>query len=156
VRIRVLAVGSRMPGWVDAACTDYVKRLNAHARTSLVEIATAARGAKTRQPKAVATEGDRLLDAVDAREYVVVLDERGRELTTRELATWLEQRRKDGRDLAFVIGGPDGLSLKVQARADWTLSLSRLTLPHALARVLLLEQLYRAHTVLANHPYHRD
>jgi 23S rRNA (pseudouridine1915-N3)-methyltransferase len=156
VRIRVLAVGSRMPGWVDAACTDYAKRLNAHTRTSLVEIATAARGSKTRQPKAVATEGDRLLDAVDAREFVVVLDERGRELTTRELATWLEERRKDGRDLAFIIGGPDGLSLKVQARADWTLSLSRLTLPHALARVLLLEQLYRAHTVLANHPYHRD
>lgn len=156
MRIRVLAVGSRMPGWVDAACADYVKRLNAHARTSLVEIATATRGAKTRQPKAVSTEGDRLLDSVDAREFVVVLDERGRELATRELAAWLEARRKDGRDLAFIIGGPDGLSLKVQARADWTLSLSRLTLPHALARVLLLEQLYRAHTVLANHPYHRD
>lgn len=156
MRIRVLAVGSRMPGWVDAACTDYVKRLNAHARTSLVEIAAAARGAKTRHPKAVAAEGDRLLDGVDARDYVVMLDERGRELTTRELAAWLEERRRHGRDLAFIIGGPDGLSLKVQARADCTLSLSRLTLPHALARVLLLEQLYRAHTVLANHPYHRD
>jgi 23S rRNA (pseudouridine1915-N3)-methyltransferase len=156
VRIRVLAVGSRMPGWVDAACADYVKRLNGHARTSLVEVAIAARGAKTRQPKAVATEGDRLLAAVEAKEFVVVLDERGRELTTRELALWLEERRKDGRDLAFIIGGPDGLSLKVQARADCTFALSRMTLPHALARVLLLEQLYRAHTVLANHPYHRD
>ena len=156
MRIRVLAVGSRMPGWVDAACADYVKRLNAHARTSLVEIPTATRGAKTRQPKAVATEGDRLIAALHEREFVVVLDERGRELATRDLAAWLAERRQDGRDLAFVIGGPDGLSLKVQARADCTFSLSRLTLPHALARVLLLEQLYRAHSVLANHPYHRD
>ncbi len=156
MRIRVLAVGSRMPGWVDAACGDYLRRLSAHARTALIEIGAAARTARTRGPRAVATEGDRLLAAVDAREFVVVLDERGRELNTRELAGWLEERRKDGRDLAFVIGGADGLSLKVQARADCTLALSRLTLPHALARVLLLEQLYRAHSVLAKHPYHRD
>lgn len=148
MRIRVVAVGSRMPQWVVAACTDYLKRLGRDTRISLVEIATRAASAKQ--------EGERLLTALEEREYVVALDERGRELTTRELATWLEARRADGRDLAFVIGGADGLAPEVRARADFQLALSRLTLPHALARVLLIEQLYRAHTLLANHPYHRD
>ena len=83
-------------------------------------------------------------------------DERGRELTTRELATWLDSRMQQGEDLAFLIGGPDGLAPEVLARSNFTLALSRLTLPHALARVLLAEQLYRAHSILTNHPYHRD
>ncbi|MGQ0833893.1 MAG: 23S rRNA (pseudouridine(1915)-N(3))-methyltransferase RlmH [Gammaproteobacteria bacterium] len=148
MRIRVVAVGSRMPQWVDAACTDYLKRFGRDTRISLVEIASRAASAKQ--------ESERLLAALEEREYIVALDEHGRELTTRELATWLEARRADGRDLAFVIGGADGLAPEVRARADFQLALSRLTLPHALARVLLIEQLYRAHTLLANHPYHRD
>jgi 23S rRNA (pseudouridine1915-N3)-methyltransferase len=148
VRIRVVAVGSRMPEWVASACAEYLKRLGPHARTSLVELPARARSAKQ--------EGERVLAALESGDYVIVLDERGRELTTRELATWLEARRAAGRDLAFVIGGADGLAPDVLARADFTLALSRLTLPHALARVLLLEQLYRAHTVLAHHPYHRE
>jgi 23S rRNA (pseudouridine1915-N3)-methyltransferase len=86
----------------------------------------------------------------------VALDERGRELTTRALSTWLEARRSDGRDVALLIGGPDGLAPEIRARSHETLSLSRLTLPHALARVLLVEQLYRAQSILAGHPYHRD
>ncbi|HKZ74596.1 MAG TPA: 23S rRNA (pseudouridine(1915)-N(3))-methyltransferase RlmH [Steroidobacteraceae bacterium] len=156
MRIRVVAIGSRMPGWVDAACTEYLKRLAPHVRASLLQIPSPSRSAKAHGPRVVAAEGERLLAALDEREFVVVLDERGRELTTRELGAWLETRRADGRDVAFVIGGPDGLSLKIQARANLTLALSRLTLPHGLARVLLLEQLYRAHSLLANHPYHRD
>lgn len=145
-----------MPAWVETACAEYLKRLGSHTRVSLEQIATASRSARAQSPRAVAAEGERLLDALGDGEFVVVLDERGRELATRELATWLEARRSDGRDLAFVIGGPDGLALAVQARADLTLALSRLTLPHGLARVLLLEQLYRAHSVLAGHPYHRE
>ena len=94
--------------------------------------------------------------AITAREHVVVLDERGRELSTRELAGWLKVRMQEGDDLAFVIGGADGLSAQVQERGNFRLSLSRLTLPHALVRVVLAEQLYRAHTVLSGHPYHRD
>jgi 23S rRNA (pseudouridine1915-N3)-methyltransferase len=86
---------------------------------------------------------------------VVALDERGRELTTRELADWLGSRMQQGEDLAFVIGGADGLAREVLSRSNFTLALSRLTLPHALARVLLAEQLYRAHSILGNHPYHR-
>ena len=84
-----------------------------------------------------------------------MLDERGRQLSTAELASWLGARMQEGRDLAFVIGGPDGLAPEVVARSDFTLALSRLTLPHALVRVLLIEQLYRAHCILSHHPYHR-
>ncbi len=87
---------------------------------------------------------------------MVALDERGRELSTRELADWLSTRVQQGQDLAFLIGGADGLAPEVLARSHFTLSLSRLTLPHALVRVLLSEQLYRAHCILTHHPYHRD
>src|SRR5205823_13598836 len=106
--------------------------------------------------KAVAAEGERPLQAVGPRDHVAALDERGRGLATRELAAWLEGRMREGEDLAFLIGGPDGLASEVLTRSDFTLSLSRLTLPHALARVLLTEQLYRAHSLLTHHPYHRD
>ena len=86
----------------------------------------------------------------------MALDERGKELSTRELADWLKGRQQAGEDLAFLIGGADGLAPQVLARSQFRWSLSRLTLPHALARVLLTEQLYRAHSILTNHPYHRD
>ena len=89
-------------------------------------------------------------------EYVVALDEHGKEMTTRELASWLAVRLQDGSDLAFLIGGPDGFAADVLQRSDFKWSLSRLTFPHALVRVVLAEQLYRAHSVLSNHPYHRD
>jgi 23S rRNA (pseudouridine1915-N3)-methyltransferase len=101
-------------------------------------------------------EGERLLAALRKDDYVVTLDERGSEMTTRDLATWLATRMKDGRDLSFLIGGPDGFAAEVLERCDFRWSLSRLTFPHALVRVVLAEQLYRAHSVLTNHPYHRD
>jgi 23S rRNA (pseudouridine1915-N3)-methyltransferase len=96
------------------------------------------------------------LAALRKDDYVVALDERGAEMTTRELAAWLGSRMQGGRDLAFLVGGPDGFVPEVLARSDLKWSLSRLTFPHALVRVVLAEQLYRAHGVLANHPYHRD
>jgi len=106
--------------------------------------------------KAIAREGERLLAALRRDDYLVALDERGTEFSTRELAAWLKTRMQEGQDLAFVIGGPDGLAPEVLARARARWSLSRLTLPHALVRVVLVEQLYRAHSLLAGHPYHRD
>ena len=154
MRVRVIAVGTRMPSWVRDGTGEYLKRLDS--RVSLTEIPPASRSASGNTDKAVAAEGTRLLAAVTAQDYVVALDERGRELTTRELAGFLEARMRDGRDLALLIGGADGLAPAVRARADFTWSLSRLTLPHALVRVVLAEQLYRAHTILGNHPYHRD
>jgi 23S rRNA (pseudouridine1915-N3)-methyltransferase len=155
MRVRVIAVGTRMPSWVRSACDEYLTRLRGSLAVALTEIEPASRRTY-RAPQAIAHEGERLLAALLPADHVVALDERGRELTTRELAAWLGSRMQQGEDLAFLIGGPDGLAPEVLSRSHFRLALSRLTLPHALARVLLAEQLYRAHCILANHPYHRD
>jgi 23S rRNA (pseudouridine1915-N3)-methyltransferase len=156
VRVRVIAVGTRMPAWALSACDDYLARIASHLNVSVQQIAAGARSARGTPQRAVAAEGERLLKALRPDEQVAALDERGQQLTTRELATWLGQRMQEGADLAFVIGGPDGLAPEVLARSRFRLALSRLTLPHALARVLLSEQLYRAYSILTHHPYHRD
>ena len=155
MRLRVIAVGSRMPQWVRAAYDDYITRLGSGLTVSLTEIEPAPRAAGRAPGKAIDTEGRKLRAALRRDDYVVALDERGSEMTTRELAAWLGARMQEGRDVAFLIGGPDGLAPEVLARSDFHWSLSRLTFPHALVRVLVAEQLYRAHGVLANHPYHR-
>jgi 23S rRNA (pseudouridine1915-N3)-methyltransferase len=154
MRVRVIAVGTRMPAWVRSACDDYLERLRPRLAVALTEIEPGMRRGGAQ--RAVAAEGRRLLDALTPADHVVALDEHGRELTTRELAVWLGTRLHAAQDLAFLIGGPDGLAREVLACSNFTLALSRLTLPHALVRVLLSEQLYRAHTILTHHPYHRD
>jgi 23S rRNA (pseudouridine1915-N3)-methyltransferase len=156
MRVRVIAVGTRMPDWVDRVFADYCRRIKGALPIVLSEVASAPRRAGQSIARALALEGERLLAQLKPRDFVIALDEHGRELSTLELSRWLAGRLGDGRDLAFVIGGPDGLSPEVVLRSDFKLSLSRLTLPHALVRVLLAEQLYRAHTVLSGHPYHRD
>jgi 23S rRNA (pseudouridine1915-N3)-methyltransferase len=156
VRVRLIAVGSRMPKWVREAYEDYITRLGSALKISLVEIEAGPRSGTRTPQKAMEAEGQKLLAALRKDEYVVALDEHGSQMTTRELAAWLKTRMQDGRDLAFLIGGPDGFAPGVLERSDLEWSLSRLTFPHALVRVVLAEQLYRAHGVLANHPYHRD
>lgn len=156
MRVRLIAVGTRPPGWVRDACEDYITRLGSRLPVSITEIAAGPRTGSAPSAKAIAREGERLLAALGRGDYVIALDERGTELSTRELAAWLKTRMLEGEDLAFVIGGPDGLAPEVLARSQLRWSLSRLTLPHALVRVLLAEQLYRAHSLLAGHPYHRD
>jgi len=156
MRLRVIAVGTRMPGWVDAAFADYARRLPRALPVELKELPAARRSATMPAAQAMAEEGARILAALGPRDYLVALDERGREYSTQELAPWLEERRRSGQDLACVIGGADGLAPGVLARAQQRWSLSRLTLPHGLVRVVLIEQLYRASTLLAGHPYHRD
>jgi 23S rRNA (pseudouridine1915-N3)-methyltransferase len=156
MRVRLIAVGSRMPKWVREAYDEYIARLAPGLKISLTELEPGPRTAGKPPQKAMEAEAQRLLAALRKDEYVVALDERGTELTTRGLASWLAERRQDGRDLAFLVGGPDGFAPEVLGRSDFKWSLSRLTFPHALVRVLLAEQLYRAHGVLANHPYHRD
>ncbi len=156
MRVRVIAVGTRLPAWARSACEDYLARLASRLAISVVEIEPGPRTAGGTAHKAVAAEGQRLLGAVRPADQVAILDERGTQLSTRELAVWLQERMQQGEDLAFLIGGPDGLAPQVLARGNFTLSLSRLTLPHALVRVLLAEQLYRAHSILTHHPYHRD
>jgi 23S rRNA (pseudouridine1915-N3)-methyltransferase len=145
VRVRILAVGTRMPGWVATAYEDYTRRLRSAMRVDLEELTV----------KNKAEEEKRLLDRV-GDDYVVALDEHGKSRTTLELAKWLGERLQDGQNLSFLIGGPDGLGADILKRAAWKWSLSALTFPHAMVRVMLAEQLYRAHSVLHNHPYHRE
>jgi 23S rRNA (pseudouridine1915-N3)-methyltransferase len=156
LRIRIIAVGERMPHWVDEVVDDYTRRLAGSLKVALVEVPAGQRSSRGDPTQAMHSEGQRILALIKPQEFVAALDERGVQLTTRELATWLSGRMNDGRDLALLIGGPDGLAGEVRSRADQQLSLSRLTLPHPLVRVVLAEQLYRAHTVLSGHPYHRD
>lgn len=161
MRVRVIAVGTRMSAWVDAACEDYRRRLRGADAVELVEVAPARRGSGAESGagagagRSAKLEAERILALLGPREYAVALDERGRSFSTLELSRWLAGRRAQGEALCFIIGGPDGLAPEVHARAQLSWSLSALTFPHALVRVLLLEQLYRASTVLAGHPYHR-
>jgi len=149
-------VGTRPPAWVREAYADYTRRLGSRLKLTLVEIAPGPRSAGQSPRKAIEAEARKLLTALRPDEWVVALDEHGTEMSTRELAEWLDGRMREGRNLAFVIGGPDGFAAEVVARSDVSLSLSRLTLPHALVRVVLAEQLYRAMSILTRHPYHRD
>jgi len=144
-----------MPEWVDAAFEDYARRLSGSWKLELKALSPASRRDAGASHAAKALEGTKILALLSARDVVVPLDERGDQLSTLELARWLEQLRAEGQDLTFVIGGPDGLSQQVLARGRRLWCLSRLTLPHALVRVVLAEQIYRASTVLAGHPYHR-
>jgi 23S rRNA (pseudouridine1915-N3)-methyltransferase len=156
MRLRIITVGARQPGWVDEAVADYLRRFKSPWRVELLEIEAASRSAARSAETAVQREGERVLAALRDRERVILLDETGKSLSTRELAGKLEDLARETPDLALLIGGPDGHSAAVRARAAASWSLSRLTLPHGLARVLLVEQLYRAHTLASGHPYHRD
>jgi len=139
-----------MPGWVATAFEEYTRRLKSSMPIELEELPQGKDKARAK-----ADEEKRLLERIGS-DYLVALDERGKSLTTLELARWLSARQQDGRNLCFAIGGPDGLGAGVLARADLRWSLSALTLPHAMVRVILAEALYRAHSVLHNHPYHRE
>jgi 23S rRNA (pseudouridine1915-N3)-methyltransferase len=152
--MRLIAAGTRMPAWVDAGFADYAGRLRGDYRLELVEIPLGQRG-RGDTAKAVATEGSRMLAAAGERCCLVALQVGGRSLTTTELARWLDDRSRDGQPLALCIGGPDGLAPEVDARARLRWSLSALTLPHGLARIVVAEALYRAVSVLKGLPYHR-
>ena len=156
MHIRLLAIGDRQPAWVDSGFDGYRARLPREWRFDCVAIPTAKRAKNTAPGKARDAEGQALLGKLKDSEKLVLLDERGKQLSSRELADRLSEWQSDGRDIAFAIGGPDGVSDACRERAEFTLSLSRLTLPHGLARVVLAEQLYRAATLLAGHPYHRE
>ncbi len=153
--IRVLAVGTRMPGWVEAGVEDYTRRLGPELRMQIDELALRKRAANDNSARAVADEGKRMLAAIDARDYVVALDVTGKSFSTAQLAKWLGERMGEGREVVFLVGGPDGLAAECLARANLRLSLSAFTLPHALVRVVLAEQIYRAQSILKGHPYHR-
>jgi 23S rRNA (pseudouridine1915-N3)-methyltransferase len=154
MRMRLLAAGTRMPDWVDAGYDDYAARLRGDYRLELTEIALGDRsGGDVR--RAVEAEGKRMLAAVGDRPFLVALQVGGRALTTEQLARWLADRAREGDSPAFCIGGPDGLAPEIDAQARLRWSLSALTLPHALARVVVAEALYRAVSLIKGLPYHR-
>ena len=155
MRLLVTAVGQRQPAWADTAWDDFVKRFPPECRLELKALKAEPRGGRT-PAQCMAAEAQRFETALPKGVRRVVLDERGTRLTTQQLAERLRFWLGDGRDVALLVGGPDGLDPALKATADETMRLSDLTLPHALARVLLVEALYRAWSVTSGHPYHRE
>jgi len=155
LRLLLLAVGQRQPAWADTAYADFAKRFPPELRLELKAVKAEPRGSKTAQ-QSMAAEAARLEAATPKGVRRIVLDEHGARLTTVQLAERMRAWMNGGRDAALFIGGPDGLDAALKASADETLRLSDLTLPHAFVRVLLAEALYRAWTVMVNHPYHRE
>ena len=144
-----------MPEWVNSGFREYQKRLRTPLSLQLVEISVAPRHAGEDAHRAIMREGTDMLAALKQDDYVVALEIAAKSMTTEQLSAWLAERMRDGRPLALLIGGPDGLSRQCRERADQSWSLSPLTLPHGLVRVVVAEQLYRAMSLLAGHPYHR-
>ena len=152
MRIRVLAVGKARPTWVRDAAESYLLRLKHYGRFELNELRASKPGNDAR--RSIAEEGQRLVSALKPGERLIAVDERGTVVSSEEFAGWIERWQREGRPVALAIGGALGLDAAVLERAEARLSLSRLTLPHLLARVVLLEQLYRAGTLLRGEPYH--
>jgi 23S rRNA (pseudouridine1915-N3)-methyltransferase len=156
VKITVVAVGHKMPVWVKEACQDYLKRFPPDFPIELFEIRPAVRAESSIAERLMDEEARRIEEKIPKHSTLIVMDERGAQWTTRELSSALQDYHNQAEELCFVIGGADGLSPALKSKACRQLALSRMTLPHALARIFLIEQLYRAISLLKNHPYHRD
>jgi 23S rRNA (pseudouridine1915-N3)-methyltransferase len=155
MKLRIISVGHKMPTWVETACAEYTKRMPREATVEIVDIKPEKRAAGNSTENIQLIEAKRILEAV-GKDFCIALDERGQEVTTLQLADKFKDWQASSRDVALIIGGADGLHTSVKQKADWLWGLSKLTLPHAMVRVLLVEQLYRAHSVITNHPYHRE
>ena len=155
MNISLIAIGTRMPEWVNEGYQEYARRLPRECRLKLTEIPLGQRARSKTVERAVAEEGKRMLAEISPGEHVIALDVKGRNWSTEQLAVQFQQWMLAGRGISLLVGGPDGLSAPCLERAQQRWSLSPLTLPHALVRVLLAEQLYRAWTLTVGHPYHR-
>jgi 23S rRNA (pseudouridine1915-N3)-methyltransferase len=156
MRISILSVGHKMPAWIQDGFQEYARRMPPEIRLELVELKPEERGPGRAAAKAMDDEGVRILAAVPDGASLLALDERGKAISTQGLSVMLAEWMRDGSHPVFAIGGADGLSPQVKERAQKLVSLSALTLPHGLVRVVLAEQIYRAWTILARHPYHRE
>ncbi|MBI5462073.1 MAG: 23S rRNA (pseudouridine(1915)-N(3))-methyltransferase RlmH [Gammaproteobacteria bacterium] len=156
MHIHLIAVGNRMPDWVNEAYREYAKRLPRECALKLVEIAPGKRGTSADIKRIVRDEGERMLAAIPRDCLAIALEVGGKSWSTPQLAAQLEAWMRSGRDTALLVGGPEGMDEACRARADQLWSLSALTLPHPLVRVILAEQLYRAWSVMVGHPYHRE
>ncbi|KVD78789.1 23S rRNA (pseudouridine(1915)-N(3))-methyltransferase RlmH [Burkholderia sp. ABCPW 14] len=155
MKLHIVAVGHKMPGWIATGFDEYAKRMPPELRIELREVKPELRSGSRTAESVMAAEKQRIEAALPKHARVVALDERGRDWTTMQLAQALPAWQQDGRDVAFVIGGADGLDPALKSRAELLLRVSSLTLPHGMVRVLLAEQLYRAWSITQNHPYHR-
>jgi len=155
MKLNLLAVGTKMPTWVTEGYQEYAKRMPRECSLHLHEIAPAKRGKSGCAGQWVCEEGGRILAAIPDNHHVVALDVKGKAWSTEQLSEQLKAWQADGRDVSLIVGGPDGLTDECLQRANQRWSLSALTLPHPLVRIVMAEQLYRAWTVLQNHPYHR-
>jgi 23S rRNA (pseudouridine1915-N3)-methyltransferase len=156
VRIKLIAVGSKMPTWIVEGFTTYQKRFTRELKLELVEIPAQKRGKNANIARILSKEGDAMLGMIAPQDYVVALDLSHQQWTTPELARHLEQWQHRGQDLVLLVGGPEGLAPACKQRADQVWCLSALTLPHPMVRVIVAESLYRAWSLLNNHPYHRE
>ncbi|WP_345013352.1 23S rRNA (pseudouridine(1915)-N(3))-methyltransferase RlmH [Pseudaeromonas paramecii] len=156
MKIQLIAVGTKMPDWVETAFTEYQRRFPKDLPLELIEIPAGKRGKNADIPRILQKEGELTLAALAKGARVVTLDIPGKTWTTPQLAQQLESWKQDGRDVALLIGGPEGLAPECKAAAEQSWSLSPLTLPHPLVRVVVAESLYRAWSITANHPYHRE
>ena len=156
MKVRLIAEGSRMPQWVQQGIAEYEKRIRRELGFSIAEVALERRSKSRTIDQNVQAEGEALLRHVHRDDFVIALEVKGKTLDTATLARRLDEMKLEAKNLSFLVGGPDGLSAQCQARADECWSLSALTFPHPLGRILLGEQLYRAACVLKGHPYHRE
>jgi len=155
LKLHIISVGHKMPSWVETACTEYIKRMPRELTVDIIEIKPDKRADGKNSAAVQEAEAKRILEA-GGKDFLIVCDERGQEVTTLQLAEKMQFWQTLGRDVSIVIGGADGLHPELKKQADFQWGLSKLTLPHAFVRVLLCEQLYRAHTVIQGHPYHRE
>lgn len=156
MKLLIVSVGHKMPDWVAEGYGEYAKRMPREARIELVEIKPEPRTTGKTTAQIMEAEAQRILAALPQGCLRIALDERGAQPTTKRLAEQMQEWMREGRDVAFIIGGADGLHDTVKQSAQHLMALSSLTLPHAMVRVLLAEQLYRAHSLMHNHPYHRE
>jgi 23S rRNA (pseudouridine1915-N3)-methyltransferase len=155
MKCRLIAAGTRLPEWINTGFDDYQRRLRTPLSLELIEIPVVQRRPGENPQPAISREGALMLDSIKDGDYVVALEVGGKAMSTEQLRDWLARRLQEGRALALLIGGPDGLAAACRARADQSWSLSALTMPHGLVRIVVAEQLYRATSMLAGHPYHR-
>jgi 23S rRNA (pseudouridine1915-N3)-methyltransferase len=156
MKLWIIAMGNKMPDWVEAGFAEYAKRMPRESRIELVELKPEKRGGGKSTQQILDAERERIVSALPQGARFVVMDERGESWTTQRLAQAITGWQQQGGDVAFIIGGADGLHDDIKRRAEKMLALSAMTLPHGLARVLLSEQLYRAATIIQGHPYHRE
>ena len=156
MKIRVLAVGQKMPKWVQQTFKEYNNRLSKSQQIELQEISPIHRSKTMNVDKAKYMEGENILAALKDSEKIIVLDEKGKSISTKFLAQSIETWQMNAYNIAIIIGGADGVSDEVKKRAANLWSLSQLTFPHPLVRIILIEQIYRAYSLIANHPYHRE